>query len=557
LRQYANRYTGAEVCSASEFSRSLGIAYRGFIFGGFYHLVDKFLQDPCKFGRETLTAFDFLSKLTLTSTCVEDQMIAEYRATEARLREWHYDPALLLDLRAIANELLADFETVEGLMPHHGPGATLELERRQASDVYKGFRPIVDSHTLDLLVQFGLNPADFIVGQRSVHQCQIVFVPKGMTSKRVISKEETSMQMVQQAVKDALYAYLSQSDWWRMILTIEDQNPSRDLAQLGSIDASYDTLDLSAASDSNSVTLVANLFSGIEPLCGVLLATRSTEAILDGEVVPLSKFAPMGSATCFAVESIVFSVILEKARRDTHSRRLFRVFGDDLVVPREYTERAVEILTAMGFVVNERKSFVGGGSTPFREACGVEAIKGFDVSPLRLSRQYRVDYTSPGRPRRMPASSIAQALGFINRCWETGWLGPRSFELRSLQLELDLSGFTRGPGCDIEDSWSNLDQLPRRYNRHEQRVEIAHHTLVPDGRAARVAIRRISDERLYQLWLYTNRGTGRRPDLPEAALSWFLKTGDHRLQLRPERPAATSVIRVGTLLARVYRSSLA
>jgi hypothetical protein len=107
----------------------------------------------------------------------------------------------------------------------------------------------------------------------------------------------------------------------------------------------------------------------------------------------MRKFAPMGSAVCFPLECIVFAIICEASVRHQSGRRSrkydYVVYGDDIVIRAEYYDTAIEILSQLGFAVNSTKSFGDRypDVVPFREACGIEALGGKDITPLRISRR--------------------------------------------------------------------------------------------------------------------------------------------------------------------------
>jgi hypothetical protein len=123
--------------------------------------------------------------------------------------------------------------------------------------------------------------------------------------------------------------------------------------------------------------------------------TRSTKADVRGfGVIPLSKFASMGSALCFPIEAMVFTTIIFLAlerkantrftRRDILSfRGQVRVYGDDIVVPVDCVDSVITLLEAFGLKVNRDKSFWNG---KFRESCGGDYYDGEWVTPVRVRR---------------------------------------------------------------------------------------------------------------------------------------------------------------------------
>jgi hypothetical protein len=96
----------------------------------------------------------------------------------------------------------------------------------------------------------------------------------------------------------------------------------------------------------------------------------------------LHSYAPMGNATTFPVQSLVFWAICVAAmqRLGFHQPGAVFVFGDDIEVPTECVPAVIDGLESFGLLVNRSKSFWRGG---FRESCGVDAFNGIDVTPVR------------------------------------------------------------------------------------------------------------------------------------------------------------------------------
>jgi hypothetical protein len=129
------------------------------------------------------------------------------------------------------------------------------------------------------------------------------------------------------------------------------------------------------------------LFAGTN-LKRFLFATRSTRTLLpDGRLIDLKKFAPMGSALCFPVETLVFSAICHYVTREHYVTGDYSVFGDDIIIPTQCVEDVILILETLGFRVNRTKSFYQ-SECWFRESCGGEYCDGFEVTPMRISRKY-------------------------------------------------------------------------------------------------------------------------------------------------------------------------
>lgn len=258
---------------------------------------------------------------------------------------------------------------------------------------------------------------------------KVIMVPKTMKSPRIIAMEPAHMQFVQQGIFHVMTEELHSGKFPGLARSFSwmDQDPNRVLSRLGSISGAYATLDLSEASDRVSLQLVEALLSSAPFLRKAVLAARSETALLpSGDVVRLNKFASMGSALCFPIESMVFFIICSMAIAETagvgpecyRERGLprLRVFGDDLIVPTIAAQNLTNRLEAFGLKVNLGKSFTTGH---FRESCGADWFHGVDVSVYKL----RDPLPSSGSQFDL----LEGAISFHNRAYHAGWFGVASF----------------------------------------------------------------------------------------------------------------------------------
>jgi len=303
------------------------------------------------------------------------------------------------------------------LTPRHGPGATADRLRGNAK-----FDLVIWPQRLERVFPYGdyalpswryyyqLDRVQFLE-PREEQPVKVVSVPKTHKTPRIIAEEPTAMQYMQQALAQQFVNRLEDHFETRVELPTEDvfpqkgcdfgkwfigftrQEPNRLMACEGSLNGNLATLDLSEASDRVLNQHVELLLSRFPRLSEAVQATRSTKADVPGHgVIQLAKFASMGSALCFPVESMVFTAIVFAAisyeRRVPLSRGLLmslrgkvRVYGDDIVVPVEYVHRVIQFLEAFGLLVNKDKSFWNG---KFRESCGGDYYDGEWVTPIRL-----------------------------------------------------------------------------------------------------------------------------------------------------------------------------
>lgn len=226
---------------------------------------------------------------------------------------------------------------------------------------------------------------------------RMLMVPKDFRGPRIISCEPKELMYLQQGVSKHLVSFITRHPYTHGHVNFDDQTINAKLALASSRSREFATLDLSDASDRVSLDLVRYLFP--KRVFDKLSALRSTHTTYHQTKVVLHKFAPMGSALCFPVESIVFwalcvGTIWELCNDLTHARSCVYVYGDDLIIKDEYAAVCMNVLESVALRVNKDKSFMG--AIPFRESCGVDALNGEDVTPLRIKKMPpRSPYDTP------------------------------------------------------------------------------------------------------------------------------------------------------------------
>jgi hypothetical protein len=175
-------------------------------------------------------------------------------------------------------------------------------------------------------------------------------------------------------------------------VNFRDQSVNQRLALESSYTGQLATIDLSDASDRVPRDLALNMFRAYPEFRDAIDACRSTSAILpDGSLIsPLRKFASMGSALCFPIESMYFYTICVVALLRFHSlpvsyancfsvSRTVHVYGDDIIVPANAAGVVLDHLQKYNCKVNSSKTFYSG---KFRESCGTDAFAGSRVTPV-------------------------------------------------------------------------------------------------------------------------------------------------------------------------------
>lgn len=224
---------------------------------------------------------------------------------------------------------------------------------------------------------------------------KLISVLKNSSSRRTITVEPILRQFLQQGLNTVLRKAITECRILRNCLALTDQSKNQILALEGSQNRKWATIDLKSASDLLSQKLVKIVFRHHPDFLGCLMDSRSPFVYTDGSndaSVPLGKFAGMGNATTFPVQSICFAVVGIAAILDgmglkpnhwnvLRASRLLRVYGDDIIVHSDHAHQVVKWLHDVGLKVNVKKSFLEGN---FRESCGTDAFRGVDITPLYI-----------------------------------------------------------------------------------------------------------------------------------------------------------------------------
>jgi len=252
-------------------------------------------------------------------------------------------------------------------------------------------------------------------------QARLISVAKSSTSRRTITIEPLLRMYMQQGLNTVLRDSINECPVLRLCLDLTDQAKNQTLALEGSTSGNWATLDLKSASDLLSLKLVRSVFGSHPKFLGYLEESRSPFVKCENKpLLTLGKFAGMGNATTFPVQSICFAVVCIAAILDSwgtkptywnvrRAARNLRIYGDDIIVNTKFSHQVVDWLQIVGLKVNEKKSFLTGN---FRESCGVDAYKGVQVTPAYC--RYRPDYIGES------PSSYAGFVSLSNHLWKLG-----------------------------------------------------------------------------------------------------------------------------------------
>ncbi len=332
---------------------------------------------------------------------------------------------------------LDEFQEAEG---RHGPGSVLEgyTPNEKWSEMYEGllnFDPRLMSIGYDLPAMLLADriptqgPNEYDLSRLSA---KLVTVPKSCSALRTITVEPCLNQFVQQGLNVALRDEILRCSVLNKSLELSSQVPNQKLALESSITGEWCTVDLSSASDRLHNTLVQHVFSSRPRFLEALMNCRTPNVKIGQNTLALSKFAGMGNATTFPVQSVVFAslaiasiLVSDKSlnlRKLERAARCVRVFGDDIVIRTEHFSGLADWISSFGLKINQGKTFSEGY---FRESCGVDAYKGDDVTPVYLRHDPEVTVTDP--------NAILSLVSTSNQLWKKCYYRTSEFLKRRVE----------------------------------------------------------------------------------------------------------------------------
>lgn len=379
------------------------------------------------------------------------------------IRPSYYSRVIRIARRSLSR-LFSKFDPKD-IHPKHGPGAVSTKEKlwgkyfwtavpKRLTDLYPFDAYFCASlgHVCDYMREFPI--------VESEQYAQVTLVPKDSRGPRLISMEPLSFQWIQQGLGTAIRDWTEKHPLTRENVRFTDQAPNQFGALMGSLTGRYATLDLKEASDRVTLGLVRLLFP--EPLLECLMASRTTGTKLpNGEILPLRKFAPMGSNLCFPILSLTVWSILHAAAEDRDTRKSIYVYGDDVIVPTAFAANAIAVLEAFGLLVNRDKSCTSGF---FRESCGTDAFKGVVVTPIRF-RTVWSDHRSP--------DCLVSWTAYANQCYDRKYYTLYdSIVSRLCRIYGSFPETSSNLGCpSLREVPEPYRQLRRRVNQRLQRLE--------------------------------------------------------------------------------------
>lgn len=320
------------------------------------------------------------------------------------------------------------------LIGRHGPGSVADLRKWNDKFIFPTWPKKLD-YVFSMAHHAALNYDAFLLsGYKTLadHEPPALLhaVPKTMKSPRLITSEPTAYQFLQQGLRKHLLANLPR--WLRIAIDFSSQEPSRVAALESSKTGDRCTIDLKSASDRLSLWTVERAFQHNPPLLRALHAVRSRWVVTSPKLCHstewngtiLRKYAGQGNATTFVVQSIVYACLCITATlwaehgaraRVTPSSlrraaRKVQVFGDDLILPSSAGPYLALLLELNQLEIGWDKTHHQGN---FRESCGMDAYKGYDVTPL-----YFQSLSVPGI--KPSAKELASWIDVSNNAYRKG-----------------------------------------------------------------------------------------------------------------------------------------
>jgi hypothetical protein len=336
----------------------------------------------------------------------QDAVVKEFSERQARLKRARLpkDHFVLLCAQNALRKALRHLD-LSSITPGHGPGVVHEGYPQDERWDFKYWPS--QANKLYPYDEYGVQSLEHLrIKSNSVlflseMTTRICLVPKDFKGPRLISVEMSSNQYLQQGQMRSMMAYFDRSRLLSLSIKLRNQMYSQERARTALAD-DMSTLDLSNASDTVTASLVWFLLAKIPRLRRQLFSTRSRFATWKGAKIRLAAFAPMGSATCFPVETLVFwSLAIGSLALHRYGRQAVKlgfrdlldlgrqvvVFGDDIIVPTDCLPTLMATLQEVGCEPNMSKTC---WRTPFRESCGSEWFNGIDVTIIR-NKEYPYD----------------------------------------------------------------------------------------------------------------------------------------------------------------------
>lgn len=290
--------------------------------------------------------------------------------------------AVIHTARVKIERLLGSFSWSEiALAARFSNGATARTKRTQGDPSFKfggsaecscDVAPVLECYLRNTVLE-GKYPE-----YRKCNFNKATTVPKNSKTDRMIAMEPGWNMFFQLGAGAVIRKRLR-----RVGIDLNDQTRNQELARRGSVDDELSTIDLSMASDTVSIMVVAELLP--PEWLEALDRLRSKRGYINGIPHTYEKFSSMGNGFTFELETLIFWALCSSVcDLLAIPAPTISVYGDDIIMPSSAAELFMATLTDFGFKPNQKKSFVSG---PFRESCGKHYLSGVDVTPFYIRHQ--------------------------------------------------------------------------------------------------------------------------------------------------------------------------
>lgn len=327
---------------------------------------------------------------TTLDSCARDDFVkrnAEISSLQISGQAWLTEIQLVLERVLLSGDCQTNVVTFGAAVDAGklGPGSSVgSLQNDFYTKMFCG--PIsYTSETLKEIFLRSLSPrwakaiAENPYGFMKVLGGKLSTVPKDSTKNRTISVEPVLNMYFQLGAKSILERLLKK----HFFIDVTNQpEKNKALAQIGSTDASFATIDLRNASDCLSLSLANKVLP--REVLDVLSHMRCDQVADRGKQVRLGMLSTMGNGFTFALMTMVLAALVKVTYLELDipfEPGNFGVFGDDIIVRSEAASVVMARLELMGFVINTDKTFTVGY---FRESCGGDFFHGKNVRGIYL-----------------------------------------------------------------------------------------------------------------------------------------------------------------------------
>jgi hypothetical protein len=331
----------------------------------------------------------------LYADLLKESSIQGFVSTQKRMKLWQRRPASPTIIEWVRREassvvnwdrLCDELDGVHISDIQFTPGVSFDTSSSLVSKLQSMLKEHVEyfyqPFGIPVVASQGVEEPRYDESGHEIHSVRLVVVPKNYKTGRVIAPENVYRQALARRYFMIADRYLPGE------VKLHDQTQNQLFAKAGSESGDLATLDLSAASDSLTLTLLWSILP--QRFMRIMDGILPTHYVNQGKEYLLHSAATMGNSMTFWLESVVF---LSVAKAAVNYYNMFAdsdestisVYGDDIIVPTDAAPTVMEWLTGLGFLVNDTKSYFDRDNL-YRESCGEEYYKGINVSSVYFPR---------------------------------------------------------------------------------------------------------------------------------------------------------------------------